>query len=59
VRFQEFTFGQFREAGPPELARLTPTAKTYVTPADFRALTGSGPVQATGEVVPSTWSCPL
>jgi Zn-dependent M28 family amino/carboxypeptidase len=52
VSFQEFTFGQFREAGPPALARLTPTAKTYATPADFRAFTGSGPVQATGEVVP-------
>jgi Zn-dependent M28 family amino/carboxypeptidase len=50
VRFQEFTFGQFREAGPPELARLTPTAKTYITPADFRAFTGSG--EASGEVVP-------
>jgi aminopeptidase Y len=52
VRFQEFTFGRFREAAPPELERLTPTAKTYATPADFRAFTGSGPGQATGEVVP-------
>jgi Zn-dependent M28 family amino/carboxypeptidase len=50
VSFQEFTFGQFREAAPPALERLTPTAKTYATPADFRAFTGSG--QATGEVVP-------
>lgn len=50
VSFQEFTFGQFREAAPPELERLTPTAKTYATPADFRAFTGSG--EASGEVVP-------
>jgi hypothetical protein len=50
VSFQEFTFGQFREAGPPALERLTPTQETYATPADFRAFTGSG--EATGEVVP-------
>jgi PA domain len=52
VSVQEFTFGRFLEAGPPELERLTPTADVYATPADFRASTGSGEASASGEVVP-------
>ncbi|SDS98216.1 PA domain-containing protein [Nocardioides scoriae] len=54
---QSFDFPFFSEDGAAQLARVSPSAKTYAEPADFATMTysGSGDVTAAVQVVDTTF----